>query len=337
MIVNPQQIGVHVKGVLAPVYLVFGDETLLVEESVDAIHHCARSQGFDERRVYTVDPRFDWGQLTQDCHTGSLFSQRRVVELRIANGRPGDVGGGVLTQWAEQPPEDILLLVVCGRLDKSARQSRWFKALDGVGVNVPCWPVAEDKIPDWIGRRLKSRGLIAQPGVIEELAYYLSGNLLGIAQEIDKLDLLCPDRSIDLATTRSSIADNARFDVYALVDACLLGQASKALRVIHNLRAEGTEPVLALWALRREVHALQAIACEIAAGRSRAQVFKAHRVWSQRAPKVGAALSRFSASAWLGMIQWVARLDRVLKGRRDGDIWLELERFSLRLCGLKPL
>ncbi|NOZ10777.1 MAG: DNA polymerase III subunit delta [Gammaproteobacteria bacterium] len=337
MVVSPQQIGAHIRDTLAPVYLIFGDETLLVEESVDLIHHRACTQGFDERRVYTVETGFDWGHLIQDCHTGSLFSQRRVVELRIPTGRPGDAGAGALVQWAEHPPEDTLLLVVCGRLDKAARQSRWFKALDGVGVNIPCWPVGEDQIPDWIGRRLKLRGLTAQTGVVDELAYYLSGNLLGLAQEIDKLDLLCPSRTIDLETTRRSIADNARFDVYALVDACLLGQADKALRVLHSLRAGGTEPALALWALRREVHILQAIAHEIATGRPRAQVFKTHRVWSQRAPKVGAALSRLSASAWLGMIQWLARLDRVLKGRRGGDIWLELERLSLRLCGLKPL
>lgn len=337
MVVNPQQIGVHIKNTLAPVYLVFGDETLLVEEAADAIRCRARQQGFDERRLYTVETGFDWGHWVQDCHAGSLFSQRRVVELRIPTGRPGDAGRSALLQWAEQPPEDILLLIICGRLDKAARQSRWFKALDGVGVNIPCWAVTEDQIPGWIGRRLKSRGLSAQAGVVDELAYYLAGNLLAVAQEIDKLDLLCPDRAIDLVTVRSSIADNARFDVYALADACLLGQASKALRVIHSLRAEGTEPALVLWALGREVHAMQAMASEIAAGRPRAQVLKAHRVWSQRAPKVGAALSRFSASTWLGMIQWVARLDRVLKGRRGGDIWLELERFSLRLCGLKPL
>jgi len=52
-----------------------------------------------------------------------------------------------------------------------------------------------------------------------------------------------------------SLADQARFDVYALTDACLLGDFNRALRIKSRLQSEGVEPVIVVWALVREIRA----------------------------------------------------------------------------------
>ena len=55
MPVRPEQLrGVLAKG-LAPVYLVSGDDTLLVTEACDQIIAAARAQGYTERSVHHVD------------------------------------------------------------------------------------------------------------------------------------------------------------------------------------------------------------------------------------------------------------------------------------------
>ena len=48
---------------LAPVYLVTGDEELLVGEVVDSIRAEARKQGFDERESHTAEARSNWAEL----------------------------------------------------------------------------------------------------------------------------------------------------------------------------------------------------------------------------------------------------------------------------------
>ena len=53
---SPEQLaGSVARGVLAPVYLVAGAETLRVLECADAIRAAAREQGYAEREVFEVE------------------------------------------------------------------------------------------------------------------------------------------------------------------------------------------------------------------------------------------------------------------------------------------
>jgi DNA polymerase-3 subunit delta len=287
--------------------------------------------------VLSVDREFDWSRFVEATQSMSLFSSRKLVELRMPTGRPGDAGGKALTQYAQTPAEDTVVLVVAGRLDAAARNSKWFKQVEAAGMVVACRPVDERRLPQWIEARMRQRGLRAEPGVVAALIHYLQGNLLAVVQEIEKLALLRPDGVVDVAAVEASVADSARFDVFALVDTCLLGDAPKAVRMLGALRAEGVEPVLVVWALVREVRSIASMAADLAAGRPRAQVLKAHRVWSSRAPAVGAALQRLRYPQWLALVGRAGELDRVVKGRRAGDPWLEIERFCLSLCAVPTL
>ena len=50
----PAQLGKHLQGALAPVYVVCGDEALLCQEATDAIRSASRAQGFTEREVLSL-------------------------------------------------------------------------------------------------------------------------------------------------------------------------------------------------------------------------------------------------------------------------------------------
>ena len=75
---------------LAPVYLIAGPETLRVLEAADAVRARARADGVNEREVFDADGRdFDWNQLDASFNAPSLFSARRLLELRLPSGKPG--------------------------------------------------------------------------------------------------------------------------------------------------------------------------------------------------------------------------------------------------------
>src|SRR5690606_9990041 len=46
-----------------PLYVVSGDEPLLLVEAADAVRARARQDGFTERSSFTLDARADWSQL----------------------------------------------------------------------------------------------------------------------------------------------------------------------------------------------------------------------------------------------------------------------------------
>lgn len=337
MKLSPAQLDKHLRGALAPVYAVSGDEPLLCQEACDAIRQAARQQGFDERQVFHAEASFDWGQLIEAGASLSLFSSRRLIELRIPNGKPGDKGSAALLEYLERPPEDNLLLISLPKLDGSTQKTKWAKALiEGAHAQfVQVWPIEAAQLPQWITQRLARAGLAAAPDAVELIAARVEGNLLAAAQEIEKLKLLAEGGQVSVDTVQAAVADSARYDVFGLIDAALAGQATHSLRMLEGLRGEGVEPPVLLWALARELRTLDFLARQQALGvpLERAFGLVKPRVWDKRKPLLGKALQRRAANQWSPLLLQAQEIDAQVKGQAAGDPWAGLATLCLALAG----
>jgi DNA polymerase-3 subunit delta len=336
MPINTDQLGQHLKRGLAPVYFVYGEEVLLVEESCGAIRDAAHSAGYLDRQVFTVESGFDWNGLFATTQSLSLFAERRLIELRLPTGKPGEAGAKILTEIATQSPADTVLLVSCGKLDKATRAAKWVKALEAAAVTVVAYPLEAAQWPAWIRRRMEAKGLKPGPGVVDLLAQLMEGNLLACAQEIDKFSLRFGSGEVGLDDIEDNLGDNARYNVFALVDTSLRGDAAGVGRILNSLRGEGVEPILVLWALTREARELAQMANLVADGQPVMRVLETRRVWAKRKPLVGSALKRLSPTLTQDLLLRAARTDRILKGRARGDVWQELQCLALFMSGLQP-
>ena len=333
-----QELKSHLAGTLAPIYLLSGDEPLQMGEAADAIRACARSRGYSSREILEAGARFDWGQLVAEANSLSLFAERRILDLRIVSGKPGADGGKALSEYAERPPEDILLLITMPKLDKGQSNSKWFKALQRSAVLVQIWPIQGARLPAWIKQRMQDNDLTPEPGVVDMLVERIEGNLLAAAQEIDKLRLLYGAGNITLEQLAESVADSARFDVFDLVDSALAGGAARCNRVLTGLRAEGTPAAVVLWALSREIRVLCSLALEVRQGRSPQQAVAGRRdIWDKRKPLVAKGLKRLDVQGWRSLLQACGRTDRTIKGQEPGNAWRLLQDIATRMAGARGI
>jgi len=305
---------------LAPVYLLAGEE-LLVLEAADAVRAMARRLGYGERDVLEADSRFDWDDLARASAGLSLFATQRLLDLRLAGGRAGKDGGAAITAFASDPPPDTTLLITATEWS-SKHEGAWTKAVDQHGVQVVFNAPRPHEWTQWIGARLASRGLKATPDAVAMLAERVEGNLLAAAQEVDKLVVLAGDRPLDAATLETLVADSARFDAFKLTDAAFAGEGGRALRILAGLRAEGDELIALMGWL---VNQLQ-LAMRLANARDFGAQAKAERLWPAREQLFRKALRRAPREHWMACLARAARIDRMAKGREQGDPWLEAER-----------
>jgi DNA polymerase-3 subunit delta len=335
--IKPEQLDGRLQQALAPVYFISGDEPLRVIEAADAVRSAARRDGYTEREVLTVQSGFDWNALTSAAGNLSLFAERRLIELRLPGGKPGDSGSRALRAWAEQPPQDTLLLVTAGRLDQNTRRSKWLQALDAAGVVVFVWPLDADRFPAWVRARMQQRGLEPATDAVTLLAERVEGNLLACMQEIDKLYLLQGAGPVSADDVLAAVTGSARYDVYGLVDSALAGDAARSVRILQGLRGEGVAPPVVLWALSKDIRQLVSMAAVVARGESVSRVLARFHVWQNRKPQFSRALNRLPGAAAHELLRRCARLDRVIKGQAAGNDWDELLQLTLQLAGADTL
>ncbi len=335
--VYPEELPKALNRGLSPIYIVSGDEPLLIQETCDSIRQAARAQGFDERELYHADAKFDWSELYNSASSLSLFASQKIIEIRLPSGKPGDKGAKALQAYAQDPSPDNLLLLVTGKLDGASQRSKWFKALDPIASHITLWPIDAGKLPRWISQRLNAAGLSADSTAIELLASRIEGNLLAAVQEIEKLKLLAENGTVTAELMASVVADSARYDMFGLSDKALNGDVRSAVKTLHGLKSEGTEPTAILWTLTRDIRQLLQVAESVAHGKSQDSAMKQAGIWAKRQGLAKNALRRLKAGKLQQLLRQANGIDKAVKGMRSASVWDELLDLVLNLSGVTSL
>lgn len=306
---------------LAPLYLIHGEEALLALEAADALRQAAREQGYQEREVLTVEAGFDWSQLRDAMSSVSLFAERKLLEIRIPNGKPGTEGAEALQQLAAQPPQDTVTLITLPKLERAQQQSKWFQALEKLAVTAEARLVGRAELPGWITRRLKAQGQVLGGEALAFFVDRVEGNLLAARQEVDKLALLYPAGELTLEQLRAAVANVARFDVFHLSESWLAGDVPRVLRMLDGLMAEGEAPVLVLWSLTEDVRMLLRLRQGLKDGRNARDMARELRLWGDKQRLAEPALRRIGPRKLMTALDECARIDRQIKGVEAGDPW----------------
>ncbi len=332
MKLSPRQWHAHLQAPLAALYLICGDELLLCQEAADALRSAARQQGYGERMVFYVERGFQGGALLQEVRSPSLFGDRRLIELRCPQ-LPGQELATFLMELAESPDPDTILLCSLPRLHARDLKLPWIQAWEQHGVMLEISKVDAAALPAWIRERLTAAGFDASPEAVALLAERTEGHLLAAAQEISKLQLLCPPGPIDIDLLLRSSSQAARYDAYALADAAVQGQANRAVEILQCLLEEGEALPLLLSVLCNEIRHLLAGADAQARGEAVASALRAAGAWERRLPVLQKALGRLSQAQLRGMLDLAQLCDRAIKGRAELPADLALLRLVAALAG----
>ncbi len=332
----------HLAQGLRGAYTVYGDETLLAQEALDAVRAAARARGFSERHVFTVaGNHFDWSAVQAQAGAQSLFAEQQILELRIPSGKPGKEGGEAIQRLCQSLGPDLLLLVSLPKLDKTQLSTAWFTALDGAGASLRADPIERRALPQWLARRAAQLGLRMADGEDGQLALTLlaervEGNLLAASQELHKLALLHPDQALGVAQIEAAVTDVARFEAAQLSEALWKGDLARALRLLDALEAEGEAAVRLHWLLADDVRALRRAAVIVAAGRPVQLALREARVWGARERWFERLLPRLSLRDINPMLIDAHTVDGLCKGLRAPDWpaepWPALRHWVLRLA-----
>ena len=314
-----------------PVYLVAGDEPWQKMEATDHIRAHCKKLGILERQI--IEDSNASNPLSDQAGTMSLFAESRLLEWRFDKSikkAQGEAIQGFINSGASD-----VLLIIAPKLSNEKRTS-WFKTLEQAGIVVEVWPIPAERLGGWLRQRATSLNVQLDNDAVQVLVERCEGNLLAAHQDLQMLSLLAEGDVITGDNIRQYVGESARYSTFELGDACLSGQAQRALRMLASIEAEGTYPLPVVNQLLRECQTLAKWSEEVAAGTSITEIFKANRVWPKKQKILQVALNKGSVKKWYAMIQRLTMIDKGIKGQADIDVWQELSYVVCLIAGVNP-
>ena len=326
----------HLNKSLSQLYVITSDEHLLALEAADKIRRTARAQGYSERDVLTVERSFKWGELLAANQALSLFGDKKLIELRIPTGKPGKDGGAALQAYVKDLSPDNLTLITLPKLDWQTQKAAWVGALQQAAVYIDIPQIERAQLPNWIGQRLAAQGQSADRQSIDFIADRVEGNLLAAHQEIQKLALLHEPGKLTYEQVHDAVLNVARYDVFKLSEAMLMGDPVRLVRMLEGLKGEGEALPLVLWAVSEEIRTLLKLKSGMAQGRPLGALLKEYRIWGPKERMMDPALRRISLATLASAMKDAAQVDKMIKGLRakaySGDAWDAMLQLGLKVA-----
>lgn len=335
MKVRADQLPAQLKKSIAPIYIISGDEVLLCQEAADSIRKAAQQHNIDERLRFVADAQFDWQDVINENQSLSLFSMRRMFDIQID--KMGEKHSKALAQLGQSLSEDNIILLTLPKIDARTQKAKWFTQLESQGVFVQIWPIEANRLPAWVQQRAQALDLSLTRDAASMICERGEGNLLALSQELEKLALVHGQGvQIDAEKVAESVADSSRYSIYDLSDRLLMGKTKDAMHCLHQLLGEGVESSIILWLFNREIQTLSNLLQSMQSS-SFKQACQSEKIWDKRVPFYESAMSRHNKVTLPYMQNYLALIDKSIKGLEGPDSETGFRNLVMMFCGYKPV
>ena len=92
----------------ATVWLLWGSEQVTIDQSMQILRQ--HYVGY-ERLYYEADAKFNWSVIQDALQGNDLFSQQKIIEVRLAEGKVGQGSKAILSMVEHLSTDKILVLL----------------------------------------------------------------------------------------------------------------------------------------------------------------------------------------------------------------------------------
>ncbi|MCL1976368.1 MAG: DNA polymerase III subunit delta [Firmicutes bacterium] len=329
-------------GKLKPVYLIFGEESRLIEESLQNLIK-AISPGGGEWGIEILD-----GTLINPytavaaAQESSLFGDRRLVAVKNINwlettaknsglkNENEDSLNSLLVYLEKPNPDACLALTVRGNIDK---RRKLVQQIHKKGRLIECVTPKGVERDAWLARRFEAAGFKVEKRAIAHISVSCV-NLNQMANEADKLMLYCADKAeISYNDALATVAESSLLTVFELTDAAVAKNAAKACSYYRRLLQQGEDVQKIFGLLAAQFRNILLVKDMLKIGVSQSVIAKELRLHPYVTEKCTYASRAFSQRQLIKVLEMLLAADIAYKSGQ-GDLKELLETVILRICEL---
>ncbi len=237
-----------------PLYLLVGEESFLIEESLRVIKKSSLEDGpsdFNADTFYCPEDKVE--NVRDTVEMLPMMCPRRLVvykDVQILK----DKDWGQLNPIIESPVDTTCFVLVASKIDK---RKKYYKKLQQKGVIVELKRPYDNQVPMWIDYIVGKLGLSIGQEARALIQQFVGSNLSEVQSEIGKIHVYLGDRSLIETEDVLKVISRSKIEsVFDLANAIGRNDRAQALTCMANLLEYGQSEVGALALISRHIRIL---------------------------------------------------------------------------------
>ncbi|QKS70841.1 DNA polymerase III subunit delta [Paenalkalicoccus suaedae] len=321
------------KGNIAPIYLLYGTETYLIEDIIQKVINSVLH--VDEHDMKLV--RYDMTETSideaiEEAYTFPFMGGMKVVIAQDAGFLTGakqklsfEHTIQKLVEYVDHAPEETVFILTTGA-EKLDERKKVVKSLKKSATVLHAAPLEQKELMQWIAEKAKELGVTIEREAASYLIEVVGDHLLLLSSELSKLALYNGDettitkKEVELLVPRSF-----EQDIFALVDAVVKRNATRSMRIYRDLLKQKEAPLKILSLMVRQFRILYQVKQLVKQGYGEKMIagrIKQHPYAVKLASK---QVASFQTSELANLIKELAELDFSIKtGKVSDELGVEL-------------
>ncbi|WP_419420999.1 DNA polymerase III subunit delta [Legionella sp. D16C41] len=330
MFIKHSNLTVQLPKRLPALFFLIGQDAFQINQLTLIIKQAWHQQN-NETEITTlfIESTSDWELLEQKANSYTLFATTHLIDVRYDKKSLEAAGKTFLLNYLANPNPACLLLFKTPNLPSKQLQ---FLLNHELAYVIQALTPSSLVIKKWLQERLSHFGL-TDPNAATLVYQFNEGNLFACAQLLEKLELIHePNQSLNLTDLKDHLHNQCNYSLFELADACLGGDAVKALQIIQHSYNNKVEATLILWLLAQEIRlllqlnhlTLQKVPLQAAASQL--------KIWSSKINLYQSAAKRYNFNFLSQLLKTCKYLDMQLKTTQSKQVWQFIELIALSLC-----
>jgi DNA polymerase-3 subunit delta len=326
MIINYYGLTSSLQKQKSSVYILCGQEPYLLNDAAVQIKHHYRQTNDVDEKILHLQQSADWTLFLDEANSYSLFSECLLLDVRFDKKNLDAAGKKAFNLYLSNI--NYRCIVVFRAPNATAKEFQSISSNDKVAL-LQTTPLNAQAMQKWIITQLQTKSLQYTSEVPELIQRYTQGNMLACAQAIERLALTHDVQSVlTIHDALQHLSDQCEFQLYELPEACLQGNAEKAIHLLRHAAQERIEPTLVLWLLTQEVRQLLLLSQLLKQSLNVSEACMKLKIWSSRINSYQNALKRLTQQQLYTLLEQCSHIDTAIKTGKNLLAWQALEQLS---------
>lgn len=321
------------KGQFAPIYLVYGTEAYLINETKQLlIEHVLQEDEMDFNFSQFDLEEIPVETALEDVETLPFIGERRLVFMQnpfflTSEKSKSKVEHNVKRLEAYlSDPVPYSIVVLTAPYEKLDERKKITKELKRKAVLVEAKKLGDRELKVWVKERVAEYHVQIDDQATELLLELAGTNLMMLTNELDKMSLYVgDDERITVEVVEKLVAKSLEQNIFTLVDSVLQRKMESAMTILHDLLRQNEEPIKILSVMAGQVRLMYQVKELSRQGYSQQKIAGQLRVHPYRVKLALEKTGKFQERELLSIIDNLAEADYKMKtGQADKAITLEL-------------